>query len=69
MDQGRRAGDPAARLLHHNVKGGLWMPAGVEVRVAAKTFFVKSLEFARVLTYSEYRLAEPRVLNRTSLVL
>jgi hypothetical protein len=38
-----------------------WMPARVEVRAAAKIFFVKSLMIDRVLTYSEYRLAEAGV--------
>jgi hypothetical protein len=37
---------------------GIWMPERVEVRAAAKIFFVKSLVIDRVLTYSEYRLAE-----------
>jgi hypothetical protein len=34
------------------------MPVHVEVRAAAKIFFVKSLVIDRVLTYWEYRLAE-----------
>ena len=38
----------------------IWMPARFEVRAAAKIFFVKSLVIDRVLTYSEYRLAEGR---------
>lgn len=38
---------------------GIWMPERVEVRAAAKVFFVKSLVIDRVLTYSEYRLADP----------
>jgi hypothetical protein len=36
---------------------GIWMPERVEVRAAAKIFFIKSLVVERVLTYSEYRLA------------
>jgi hypothetical protein len=40
------------------VDDGIWMPERVEVRAAAKIFFVKSLVIDRVLTYSEYRLAE-----------
>jgi hypothetical protein len=39
------------------VDDGIWMPERVEVRAAAKIFFVKSLVIDRVLTYSEYRLA------------
>ena len=39
----------------------IWMPARVEVRAATKIFFVKSLMIERVLTYSEYRLAEADV--------
>ena len=38
------------------VDDGIWMPERVEVRAAAKIFFVKSLVIDRVLTYSEYRL-------------
>jgi hypothetical protein len=39
----------------------IWMPARVEVQAVAKIFFVKSLVIDRVLTYSEYRLAEAGV--------
>ena len=38
---------------------GIWMPEHVQMRAAAKIFFVKSLVIDRVLTYSEYRPAEP----------
>ena len=38
------------------VDDGIWMPERVEVRAAARIFFVKSLVIDRVLTYSEYRL-------------
>jgi hypothetical protein len=37
---------------------GIWMPERVEVRAEAKIFFIKSLVVERVLTYSEYRLAQ-----------
>ena len=40
---------------------GTWVPEHVEVWAAAKIFFVKSLVIDRVLTYSEFRLAEPGV--------
>jgi hypothetical protein len=40
------------------VNDGIWMPERVEVRAAAKIFFIKSLVVERVLTYSEYRLAQ-----------
>jgi hypothetical protein len=43
------------------VDEGIWMPERVEVRAAAKIFFVKSLVIERVLTYSEYRPAEARL--------
>jgi hypothetical protein len=33
----------------------LWMPERIEVRAAAKIFFVKSLVIDRILTYSDYR--------------
>ena len=37
-----------------HVDEGLWMPAHIEVRAAAKILFIKSLVIDRVLTYSEY---------------
>jgi hypothetical protein len=40
------------------VGNGIWMPAHVEVRAAAKIFFVKSLMIERILTYSEYKLPQ-----------
>ena len=40
---------------------GIWMPERVEIRAAAKIFFVKSLVIDRVLTYSEYRLPQAGV--------
>ena len=40
------------------VDDGIWMPAHVEVRAAAKIFFVKSVVIERLLTYSEYRLPQ-----------
>ena len=43
------------------VDNGIWMPERVEVRAAAKIFFVKSLVIDQVLTYSEYRLPEAGV--------
>jgi len=43
------------------VDDGTWVPEHVEVRGAAKIFFVKSLVIDRVLTYSEFRLAEAGV--------
>lgn len=43
------------------VDDGIWMPKRVEVRAAARIFFVKSLVIDRVLTYSEYRLPQAGV--------
>ena len=37
---------------------GIWVPERVEVRAAAKIFFIKSLVIERVLIYSEYKLAQ-----------
>jgi len=42
------------------VDDGIWMPERVEVRAAAKSFFVKSLVIDRILTYSEYMLPQAR---------
>lgn len=65
------------RLLHGSqinmeqtrVDDGIWMPERVEVRAAAKVFFVKSLVVDRVLTYSEYRQAETGVPATRDLVI
>jgi hypothetical protein len=43
------------------VDDGTWMPERIEVRAAARIFFVKSLVIDRVLTYSEYRLPQTGV--------
>jgi hypothetical protein len=43
------------------VDDGIWMPERIEVRAAAKIFFVKSVVIDRVLTYSEYRLPQAGV--------
>ena len=43
------------------IDDGNWVPEHVEVRAAAKIFFVKSLVIDRLLTYSEYRPAEAGV--------
>ena len=44
-----------------HVDDGIWMPERIEVRAAARIFFVKSLVIDRVLTYSEYRLPQAGV--------
>ena len=43
---------------------GLWMPQHIEVRAAAKIFFIKSLVIDRNLTYSEYQ--PPAVVSATA---
>ena len=43
------------------VGDGIWMPEHVEIRAAAKIFFVKSLVMDRILTYSEYTLPQAEV--------
>ena len=40
------------------IADGIWMPAHVEVRAAARIFFVKSLVIEHALTYSEYQLPQ-----------
>lgn len=54
---------PGSRITMKQMRidDGNWVPEHVEVRAAAKIFFVKSLVIDRVLTYSEFRLAEPGV--------
>jgi len=37
------------------VGDGIWMPKRIEVRAAAKIFFIKSLIIDKVMTYSDYR--------------
>jgi hypothetical protein len=48
-------------LEQTRVDDGIWMPERVEVRAAARIFFVKSLVIDRVLTYSGYRLPQAGV--------
>ncbi|HYV63756.1 MAG TPA: hypothetical protein VE958_13825 [Bryobacteraceae bacterium] len=40
------------------VDNGIWMPEHIEVRAAAKIFFVKDLIIEQVLSYSEYSLPQ-----------
>ena len=40
------------------VDDGVWLPARIDVRASATVLLVKSLAIERVLTYSDYRLAE-----------
>jgi hypothetical protein len=44
------------KMEQTRVDDGIWMPERVQVRAAARIFFVKSLVIDRILTYSEYRL-------------
>jgi hypothetical protein len=44
------------------VADGIWMPERIEVRASAKILFLKSLVFDKILTYSDYRLAQNEVL-------
>jgi len=46
------------KMEQARVDGRIWLPERVEVRAAAKIFFVKSLVIDRVLTYSEYKLPQ-----------
>jgi len=48
------------KMEQTRVDDGIWMPERIEVRAAAKIFFVKSLVIDRVLTYSEYMLPQAR---------
>ena len=45
-----------------------WMPERVQVRAAAKVFLLKSFVVERVLTYSDYRLAEAGASARESAI-
>jgi len=40
-----------------HVGDGIWMPQHIEVRAAAKIFFIRSLIIDKVLTYSDYQPA------------
>jgi hypothetical protein len=47
---------PGSRIAveQTRVAQGIWMPENIEVRAAAKIFFLKSLQLERILTYSGY---------------
>jgi hypothetical protein len=40
------------------VDNGIWMPERIEVRAAARIFFVKNLVIDQVMTYSDYKLPQ-----------
>lgn len=46
------------KMEQARVDDRIWLPERVEVRAAAKIFFVKSVVIDRVLTYSEYKLPQ-----------
>jgi hypothetical protein len=48
-------------MEQRRVDDGIWMPERVGVRAAAKIFFLRDLVVERVLTYSEYTLAQGAV--------
>jgi hypothetical protein len=47
------------------VADGIWVPKRVEVRASAKIFFVKNLVIDKILTYSDYRLAQAGAFSTT----
>ena len=46
------------KMEQTRVADGIWVPERIEVRASAKIFFVKSLVIDKILTYSDYRLAQ-----------
>jgi len=54
---------PGSHITMEQVRvgDGIWMPQHIEVRAAAKIFFIKSLIIDKVLTYSRYRPAQTGV--------
>jgi hypothetical protein len=42
-----------------SVDDGVWLPSRIQINANAKILFVKNYTMNRVITYSEYRLAEP----------
>ena len=51
---------PGSRITMEQVRvgDGIWMPKYIEIRAAAKIFFIKSLIIDKVMTYSDYRPAQ-----------
>ena len=45
-------------MEHMRVGNGIWMPQHIEIRAAAKIFFIKSLIIDKVLIYLDYRPAQ-----------
>lgn len=43
------------------VGDGIWIPQHIEIRAAAKIFFIKSLIIDKILSYSDYRPAQTGV--------
>lgn len=42
------------------VAQGIWLPKRVEIKAEAKIIFLKNYQLQEVITYSEYRLAQPQ---------
>jgi hypothetical protein len=51
---------PGSRITMEQVRvgGAIWVPKHVEIRAAAKIFFIKNLTIDNVLSYSDYRPAQ-----------
>ncbi len=51
---------PGSHITMEQVRVGdwIWMPKHVEIRAAAKIFFIKTLVIDKILTYSDYRPAQ-----------
>jgi hypothetical protein len=51
---------PGSHITMEQVRVGdaIWMPQHIEIRAAAKIFFIKSLIIDKILTYSGYRPAQ-----------
>jgi hypothetical protein len=57
---------PGSRITMEQVRvvDAIWLPKHVEIRAAAKIFFIKSLIIDNVLSYSDYRPAQTGITAR-----
>jgi hypothetical protein len=62
---------PGSHIVFEQVRlaDGIWLPALIEIKANAKILFVKNYAMYEVITYSEYRPAQPTQVASTRDVL
>jgi len=53
--------NPGTHILFEQIRvaEGIWLPRHIEIKADAKILFLKNYQMQEVITYSEYRPAQP----------